>query len=202
MSMPGNVARYEVLEDGRLTAAPALTVLCAPRDAVVLTGMVAMPLARRSSGGVVLVAVWDEHSAGIPIGGPARTRTKAAAERLRAVGIDCCVRGRLVVIALPAAGSEAIAVLGRATQHAPDAPLVVVLAGPRRPGFDGLLAGTDRVLIGVSPDTAPEIRELALVDAARVGRATGCLVAPTSALSRLLGAHGLAGSSSFRDGSS
>jgi hypothetical protein len=71
--------------------------------------------------------------------------------------------------------------------------VVLVVAGPRPPALDPLLAAVDRVVV-VPPSDAPDgLEDLALVAAARLGRSTAVLRLPAASSSgaRVLATAGL-----------
>jgi hypothetical protein len=80
---------------------------------------------------------------------------------------------------------------GRAAASAGDVPAVLVLAGARPAAFDEQLGLHDRVLVLPPAGAAEGLTDLAVLDAARVARATGVLGAPVSAQARALVAGGL-----------
>ncbi|HYF27658.1 MAG TPA: hypothetical protein VD931_18090 [Baekduia sp.] len=123
---------------------------------------------------------WDEphvHDAPEPARHDAAAlATRAAARlarRLEGQGLATVARGRIVLADLPADAAAAERDANRAL--ALDAPAVLVVAGPRPPSFDALLAGADRVVVATAPETPGVLVELALADAARAARATGRL---------------------------
>lgn len=140
-------------------AAPGSTaVLGAARDAV--------PIAAAFG---ALVAVWDlglphvcvpeqhEREAG-PLATPAAARLARWASGR---GHDAVARGRTVRVTLAADPRRASAEASRLAA-ATDARVVTVLAGPREPAFDELLAEQDRVVVVTRPDTDPDLLALTL----------------------------------------
>jgi hypothetical protein len=74
-----------------------------------------------------------------------------------------------------------------------DLPVVLVVAGPRPPALDPLLAGVDRIVIVPPPDAAAGLEALAVAAAARLGRSTAVLRLPASGspTGRLLASGGV-----------
>jgi hypothetical protein len=97
---------------------------------------------------------------------------------LAARGLTVAARGRLVEVALPASDTEARAACERAMAAAGELPVVLVVAGPRPPALDPLLAALDRIVVVPPPDAATGLEDLALAAAAHLGRSTAVLRLP------------------------
>jgi hypothetical protein len=169
-------------------AAPAtIAVLCAPSAAATAGVGVALVAARRAGAACAVVCRWSGSNAAA---GPAESLAVPAARRLASRlssrGLDARARGRLVTVTLPAEAVAARAAAERAAAAAGDTPVVVVLAGPRTPEFDPLLAAQDRLVVVPPPDAAEGLEALALAEAARLGRATGVLRLPAGGSARAL----------------
>jgi hypothetical protein len=138
---------------------------------------------------VAVVAIWGEYA---PRGGFALRPARRLAERLAARGLEAVARGRLVVVALPIEPDAARAEAERAQAASGEAPFVLVVGGPRPPGFDAPLAAADRLVVVPPPGAPAGLESLAVAAAARAARATGVLrLPPTTPTTRLLAATGL-----------
>lgn len=158
----------------------ALGVLAAPADAAAAGAALGLAAAAAAHAPCALVCHWTGATSDEP--GPAPTPAVAAARRLAARlasrGLAASARGRLVTVGLPAPGAEARAAAERALATAGDTPTVLVIAGPRPPAFDPLLAGLDRLVVVPAPDAPAGLEHLAVDAAARLGRATSVLRLP------------------------
>jgi hypothetical protein len=188
------------LRDTFLSPPPTLAVDRAlPTSLAVLTSAAnattaASTLALACGAPAAVVALWTDdssrdHSARAGFALPPARRL---AERLAARGLAAAPRGRLVVVTLPSEPAVARAAAERTQAASGDAPFVLVVAGPRPPELDPLLAAADRLVV-VPPPGAPDgLEPLALAAAARVGRSTGVLRLPSiTPTTRLLAATGL-----------
>jgi hypothetical protein len=141
-----------------------VAVLCAAEDARAVGVAAAALLARRARAACGLACVWT--GAAVPRRPEMRASAGRAARRLavalegRGLAADAC--GRAVVVALDGDPATALAAAGRAAAAAGDAPLVLVLGGPRPGTFDGLLAEQDRVLVLTRPGADAAMSALAL----------------------------------------
>lgn len=169
-----------------------VVVLAAAGTAPVAAGALGLVLAGAGEPGTGVVCRWPR-VAGAPVGDEPTLLSAPGARRLaRALGareLPATARGRLAHVALPPDPAAAAAAAGRVA--ALDAPVVLALVGARPAAFDDLLARADRVVVATPPDVSPALLQLALADAARVGRATGHLVVPP-APTRAAAAAGLA----------
>jgi hypothetical protein len=172
-------------------APAALGALCAPRDAAVVGAVLGLGLCARGKARTALVVLWRQDGGEPPVGGMALPGARGLAWRLATRGIPAWAAGRVAFAGVPADASEAVAVAARAIAAADGAPTVLLLAGPRPPAFDDLLAAQDRVIVAVSAAAAEGVAELAAIDASRVGRATSILHVPSSAPARAIAAAGL-----------
>jgi hypothetical protein len=196
----------------RAEAAPAMrvaervvpatfAVLAAPDDAAVAGAALGLAAARAHRAPCALVCVWTGRPAGVP---PRSALAAGAARRLTgrlaARGLDAGRRGRLVTVALPPAEAEARAAAERALAAAGDLPVVLVVAGPRPAALDALLGAVDRVVVAPAPGAPAGLEDLAVADAARVGRSIAVLGLPAggSPGARLLLSAGLGVSAALR----
>jgi hypothetical protein len=157
-------------------AVPAtFAVLASGTEAAVAGAALGLAAARARRAPCAVVCVWS------------------AAPGLSTRGLEAAARGRLVTVALPVAGAEARAAAERALAAAGEAPVTLVVAGPRPAALDGLLAAVDRVVVVPAPDAPAGLEDLAVDAAARLGRSTAVLRLPAagSALGRALAAAGL-----------
>jgi len=165
-----------------------LGVLCTPADAAAAGAVVALAVARAAREPVAVVCSWPPVAAQ---DGPARDPVFARgparrlAARLRGRGLETATRGRLVLVALPAEGGAARAAAERAAAAAGDAPVVVVVAGPRAPELDPLLGAQDRLVVVPGAGAVDGLEAVALVEAARLGRAAGVLRLPATGSARV-----------------
>jgi hypothetical protein len=159
----GRTARASTVPAERRVPRSA-AVLCATDDAAAAGVAAATLLARRARASCGLALVWT--------GAAPAPRTEAApfagrgARRLasvlngRAVGARGC--GRAVLVALPADPDEALAVGRRAAAAAGEAPVVLVLGGPRAEAFDAALAEQDRLVVLTRPGADATVAALAV----------------------------------------
>jgi hypothetical protein len=176
-----------------------LAVLAAGPDAGIAGAALGLAAASALRARCAVVCVWSGEPAA-PRSGPAAGGARRLAQRLAGRGLVAAARGRLVCVALPAADVEARAAAERAMAAAGDLPVVLVVAGPRPPALDPLLASVDRVVV-VPPTDAPSgLEALALDAAAQLGRSTAILRLPRAggAANHLLTAGGLALAPSLR----
>jgi hypothetical protein len=173
-------------------AVPAtLGVLAAPGEADVAAASLALALAAGRRAACAVVCRWSPDDAGAPRAGLATVAARRLAERFCGRGLAAGARGRLVHVALPVAANEARAAAERALAAADEIPVVIVVAGPRPPALDPLLATVDRLVIVPSSDALAGLEPLALTAAAHLGRATGTLHLPAPSIAtRLLTTHG------------
>jgi hypothetical protein len=177
-------------------AAPAtIGVLCGPGVAAVAGTALGLAAAARAGAPCAVVCRWtgEDAAAGTPPagGGPALPAARRLAARLRARGLAAAARGRVVSVVLEGEAVTARAAAERAAAAAGDAPVVVLLAGPRPPVLDPLLAAQDRLVVVPAPDAPAGLEALAIAEAARLGRATGVLRLPAAAGGRAVVACGL-----------
>jgi hypothetical protein len=121
---------------------------------------------------------------------PATTRARRLAARLEARGLTAVGGGRLVRVALPAPGAEAVAAAQRAVA-AVDVTTAVVLAGAREDELDALLALQDAVVLVLREPLESPLVKLAVSGLADVAGPVVTVSAP-SGLDRALATAGLA----------
>jgi hypothetical protein len=105
---------------------------------------VALAAARR---GVATVAFWGGDAAEQAAGAPAVPAARRLARSLGARDVSARARGRLVVVALPAEATAAVAAWRRAEAASADVPCMLVLLAARGPEWDAVLAEPDLVLV-------------------------------------------------------
>lgn len=152
-------------------------VVARPADAAVAGCAIGLALAQPAA----IVALWG--AAAPKVHAPASLRARKAAGRLAARGHVAHAGGRLAVVALGEAVSEA----SRVAAAAAELPVVCVVAGPRDEAGDVVLAACDRVIV-VGDDL---VAELAAASLAPLGPACRSLVLPDGP-SRALAASGAA----------
>jgi hypothetical protein len=183
-------------------AVPAtLGILVSPGDASVVSAALGLVAATEHRAPCAVVCRWTgAEPAEPPRSGLAGGAARRLAQRLAARGLAAGACGRVVTVALPASDVEARAAAERALAAAGDVPLVVVIAGPRSPAFDPLLAGLDRLIVVPAAGTAVGLERLAIDDAARLGRGVAVLRLPSTGAvtGRLLAATGLPLSPAWR----
>ena len=181
-------------------AVPAtLGVLVAPGDALVAGAAVALAAAAGRRSSCALVCHWTgADPAESPRSGLATGAARKLVGRLINRGLAAGACGRLVTVALPASETESRAATERALATAGDLPVVLVVAGPRPPALDALLATLDRLIVIPPSDAAPGLEPLALTAAAHLGRSANLLHLPTTTTGRLLTATGLPLSPAWR----
>lgn len=174
--------------------APSVAVLCRPGDASALGCAVAIRLARRTRSPVSVAGLW------LP-GDPRRAARRAPASRvaarlatsLRARDVAAEETGRVVRARLPVDHEAAIATAER-IYAATDAPVVLVIAGPRTHAIDAMLARQDALLVAAAPAGAdPEpVAALAARRLAELGPPVQTLSPALPPFTRALAAAGLA----------
>lgn len=156
------------------SAAIALGVLCAERDARSIGAAVALVVARARRAPCIAVVTWTrERQAPLELAAPAAGSARRFAASLALRGLDTCAAGRLVQVPLATGEDEAVAQCGRALAAADRIPTVLVVGGPRSSAFDELLATRDALVVATPPDADPELARLALA-AAPCASATAC----------------------------
>jgi hypothetical protein len=177
----------------RVVPATLAVLATGPRDAAVAGAALALAAARAHRSRCAVVCRWDGAAAATPRAGTAVVSARRLAERLAGRGLAAAANGRLVTVALPAAGGEARAATERTLAASGDVPVVLVVSGPRPPALDPLLATLDRLVVVPAADAPPGLERLALDAAARLGRGVSVLRVPDGATTtgRLLAATGL-----------
>lgn len=164
-------------------AVPAtLGLLTAPEQAVGAGAALALAAGAAHGAPCAVVCRWTGAEAKAPVRSSALSAVAARrlAARLDARGLDAGACGRLVSVILPAAGEDARAAAERAAAAAGDAPVVLVVAGPRPAALDPLLARLDRLVVAPPPGAPAGLEQMAVEAAARLGRGTGVLRLPAS----------------------
>lgn len=170
-------------------AAPAVIVLCSPVDAVALGSSVALAAARRGRASIGIVALWRPGtSVGRGATAPPVRRARRLERSLQARGLRARAAGRLVRVELPAEPEAAIASAARA-EATTDAPMVVVVTGPRDAAIDRLLAEYDLLLLAASEGRDPVVG-LARDSLARLGPRVETMPATVPPLTRALAVWG------------
>jgi hypothetical protein len=168
-------------------APSSVGVLAGPREGGVAATALALALGRTA-----VVCRWDGRDPAPPRAATASLPARRLAERLDRRGLDASARGRLVTVALPASPVEARAATERTRAAIDDVPLVLLVAGPRPPALDPLLAALDRLVLVPSPGAPPGLDDLALATAAHLGRGASLLALPETPLARLTTSTGRA----------
>lgn len=169
--------------------APSVVVLCSPLDAVALGSSVALATARRGRSSIGIVALWRPGtSVGRGPTGLAVRRARRLERSLQARDVRARAAGRLVRVELPAEPEAAIASAARA-EAATDAPMVVVVAGPRDAAIDRLLAEYDLLLLAASEGGDPVVG-LARDSLSRLGPRVETIPATVPPLTRALAVWG------------
>ena len=172
-------------------AVPAtIGVLAAAREGDVAAVALAVTAATGRRARCAVVCRWDGTTATAPRAAMASPAARRLAERLDRRGLPASARGRVVTVALPPAPAEARAAVERTLAAVDDLPLVVLVAGPRPPALDPLLATLDRLVVVPARDAPPELSGLAVTAAAQLGRGVARLDLPDTPLRRLVVASG------------
>jgi hypothetical protein len=174
--------------------APSVALLCRSADAAALGSGLAITLARRTQSAISVVVLWRPRD-------PQRFAPRAPATRgagrlatsLRTRDVPVVAAGRVVRATLPADPAEAVAGAER-VYAATDAPVVLVIAGPRTEAIDAMLARQDALLvasdrIGAKPDP---VAELAARRLAGLGPPVETLTPALPPLTRALATAGIA----------
>jgi hypothetical protein len=186
---PAGPAEASAVLVGERAVPATLGVLVAPAQAAAAGAVLGLAAATAGASSCALVCRWtgDVAEAAPLASAPAVGAARRLASRLSSRGLDAAARGRLVTVRLPAPADEAGDAAERAAAAAGEAPTVLVLAGARPPSFDTLLAAADRLVVVTSPDAPSMLEDLAVEDAARIGRSTGVLhLSPAAALAQRL----------------
>ncbi|MGI8593181.1 MAG: hypothetical protein ACR2ML_02255 [Solirubrobacteraceae bacterium] len=171
-------------------AAPAIAVLCSPVDAVAVGSTVALAAARRARSSIGVAALWRPGtSAMFGVTAPPVRRARRLVKSLQARDLRASAAGRLVRVELPAEPEAAIASAARA-EVTTDAPMVVVVAGPREAAIDRLLTEHDLLLLAVGDESDPLV-DLAHDSLAQLGPRVATIPAAVPPLTRALAVWGL-----------
>jgi len=174
-------------------AVPATVGVLGPaREGEVAAVALAVAVARGRRARCAVVCRWDGACPEAPRAALAlATRgARRLAERLDRRGLPASARGRVVTVALPPEPAAARAAIERTHAAIDDLPLVVLVAGPRPPALDAVLAALDRLVVVPAPDAPSGLSELAATAAARLGRGVARLDLPDTALARLVAITG------------
>lgn len=158
---------------------PRIAVVCSRRDARLAGAAVGLALGHLTHASAVTVAEWSgrlTEKAADRLATPAARRTAGA---LRDLGLVAGCGGRLARALLAADEAEAAAEARVLAEQSP-VPAVVVVAGPRGPAFDGLLAQQDLVVLVVRPGEDPELVSIAVAELSRLGTPTAPVELPSS----------------------
>lgn len=177
-----------------LPEAPSVALLCRPTDASALGPALAIALARRTRSAISVVGLWRPRD-------PERAAPRAPASRaagrlatsLRGRDVPAVAGGRVVRATLPADPDDAVASAER-LYAATDAPVVLVIAGPRTDTIDALLARQDALVVAsdrVGVDVDP-VAELAARRLAELGPPVETLNPALPPLTRALATAGIA----------
>lgn len=169
----------------------AVGVLGRGSAATVAATAIALTAARRARTRCALVCRWTGEEPRAAADGSALPAARALAGRLQARGLEARACGRLVAVDLPAAATEARAAIERAWAAAGEVPVTVLVAGARPAELDGVLGALDRLVVVPPPGAPAALEELAVTDAARVGRAATVLRVAPSPVARALARGGL-----------
>ncbi len=168
--------------------ADLVVVLAAPRDLAAVAGAVAAGLRRPCGARTAVVCRPGEPWPACPAGMAAT----ALARRLAARDIAATAAGSLCRVALAEDPEASVPEAWRLTAAAAGSPVVVALAG-RHPGFDGLLAQADRLLLATATGDDPDCTALALASLAALGPPAALVTAPSGPMARRAAALGLLG---------
>jgi hypothetical protein len=181
------------------TVPATLGVLVSPGDAAAAGAALALAAASGRRSPCALVCHWTgADPIGPPRSGLATGAARKLVHRLASRGLAAGACGRLVTVALPASEAESRAATERALATAGDLPVVLVIAGPRPPALDALLATLERLIVIPPSDAAPGLEPLALTAAAHLGRSANLLRLPATTTGRLLAVTGLPLSPAWR----
>lgn len=172
-------------------------VLGGPREGSVAAAAIALATMAARRERCAVVCRWEAREV-VPRAGWASIAARRLAERLERRGARAAARGRLVTVALPAAPAEARAGVERVLAAVEDTPLVLLVAGPRPEPLDPLLATLDRLVVVTPPDAPSGLTDLALGEAAALGRSATRLDLPETPIGPLVAALGRPLSPSLR----
>jgi len=105
---------------------------------------------------------------------PTMPTARRVARCLENDGYQASARGRVISAGLPDAPDDVRELYAAIDAQAPGAPLVTLLRGVRRPGFDALVASQDLVLVVLAAEAPSSLSALAVAELALV--APGALV--------------------------
>lgn len=138
-------------------ACGSVGVVCAPRDARVAGGAAALALARAAGAGTALVVEWTGQDSGPA---PRRPASRAARRLAEEAGSGAVASGRLAWVAV-AAEEAAAAEQARGILRCAGGPAVLVVAGPRGPAMEELLAESERTILFGRPGDDDSVTALA-----------------------------------------
>jgi len=172
-------------------------VLGPPREGAIAAASVALAAMRARRARCAVVCRWDGREA-VPRPGLASPAARRLAERLERRGARAAARGRLVTVALAGEPAEARAAAERVHAAVQETPLVLLVAGPRPPALDPLLAMLDRLVVVTALDAPPGLGDLALDEAAALGHGVARFDLPDTPLGPLVASTGRPLSPSLR----
>lgn len=145
-----------------------------------LAAAVALACRARARMPAALVAHWPavgDEDRSSTASGPALHAAATLAARLSRRGLPATAHGRLVWLTLPAAGDEALAMLGRTEAAAGDLPVVLALTRPRDTTVDRMFTEIDLLVVAAPPGSA--LARAAAADVGQLGLPM-CVCAPLS----------------------
>ncbi|WP_445151674.1 hypothetical protein [Baekduia sp. Peel2402] len=164
-------------------------VLGPPREGAIAAASVALATMGARRARCAVICRWDGREAA-PRPGLASISARRLADRLERRGVQAAARGRLVTVGLAAEPAEARAAVERLLVAVEETPLVVLVAGPRPPALDPLLATLDRLVVVTALDAPPGLGDLALDEAAALGRSVARIDLPDTPLGSLVASTG------------
>jgi hypothetical protein len=178
------------VRDAAPAVAPAAAVVGAAAEAAALGAALALVLARRNgSSAAVLCLAGTSPPAWHAPAVPAARRMCGA---LRARGLPARASGRLAIVPLAAAASEAALEAGRTFAAAgAGSAAVLVLGGPRDSAFDALLARVDVALAAVPAAAPGSLAALAVAGLEAAGPRTVAAAQPLTGVGSALAAAGV-----------
>lgn len=170
---------------------PRIAVVCSRRDARLAGAAAGLALGHLTRASAVTVAEWSGRPAEQAADRPATPAARRTAGALRDLGLAAGCGGRLARALLAPDEAEAAAE-ARALSEQSAAPSVLVVAGPRGPAFEALLAGQDLVVLVARPAADPELVAIAAAELSRLGMPTVSVELPSSPAATALARSGTA----------
>jgi hypothetical protein len=162
-----------------------VAVVCAPRDARLAGGAVALAFPPPA-----LILEWTGEEGVVPQDRPCSPGARRGATLLGKRGLVAATAGRVVRVGLPATEDEAAETARGILRQSEDATVLVV-AGPRGPTMEDVLAGHDRILLAIRPGVDAEMTGLALAALERLAPSVA-LELPSSPAAAALARSGTA----------